>query len=233
MNDIKGLNGVINKGQDMASNRDIKDTLYEQVGRITNALASPKRLELLELLTQAPQSVEALAAELGISVKLASAHLKALRSAQLVDTERQGKYIIYRMASAALPPLLMMLRTLAHDRLLELQQAVSQMAANTTEWQGESREALMRKASQGEVVVIDVRPAREFERQHLPHARSMPLSELRQRVAELPAGKPVVAYCRGPYCLMSADAVRILQAHGFEASQLREGINEWPALALM
>ena len=213
----------------MLSNRTLKDTLYEQVARITNALASPKRLELLELLTQAPQSVEALAAELGISVKLASAHLKALRTAQLVETERQGKYIIYRIASAQVPGLLVGLRTLAESRLLELRQAVGQMATATTEWQGESREALMQKARNGEVVVIDVRPAREFERQHLPHARSLPLAELRQRLSELPPGIPVVAYCRGPYCLMSADAVRILQAHGVAASQLREGVNEWTA----
>ena len=216
----------------MVSNRSIKDTLYEQVARITNALASPKRLELLELLCQAPQSVEALATGLGISVKLASAHLKALRTSQLVQTERQGKYIIYRIASAQVPGLLAMLRTLAEDRLLELQLAVQHLAASTHEWQGEGPDGLIRKASQGEVVVIDVRPAREFDHRHLPHARSLPLAELRQRLAELPPGLPVVAYCRGPYCLMSADAVRILQAHGFEASQLREGISAWTTAEL-
>ncbi len=218
-------------GRPSVSNRSLKDTLYEQVARITNALASPKRLELLELLTQAPQSVEALAAELGISVKLASAHLKALRVAQLVETQRHGKYIIYRLSSPFVPALLVMLRNLAEGRLLELQQAVGQLARATAEWQGESREALLNKARNGDVVVIDVRPAREYEHAHLPYARSLPLAELRQRLAELPPGKPVVAYCRGPYCLMSADAVRILQAHGIEAVQLRAGINEWQTIA--
>ncbi|MDO8651477.1 MAG: metalloregulator ArsR/SmtB family transcription factor [Undibacterium sp.] len=211
----------------MKPNREIKQALYEQVARIAKAMASPKRLELIELLCQAPKSVDTLAREADISVKLASAHLKELRLARLVDTERQGKQIIYRIASPDVPRFWVLLRTLAEDRLFELQDALRQLSAASNEWQGASSDELLRKASEGAVVVIDVRPIAEFEQKHLPFARSIPLAELRARLAELPKDKPVVAYCRGPYCLMSADAVRLLQEHGYMASQLRQGVNEW------
>lgn len=214
----------------MSTNRVPKDALYEQVARIAKAAASPKRLELIELLCQAPKSVDVLAREAGISIKLASAHLKELRSTRLVDTERQGKHIIYRIASPEVPRFWVLLRTLAEDRLFELQDALRQLTASNGEWRGEDRSELLRKARAGEVVVIDVRPPDEFEQAHLPFARSMPLAELRARVAELPRDKPIVAYCRGPYCLMSADAVRLLQEQGYTALQLREGVAEWGAL---
>lgn len=208
----------------MTTNREIKDLLFEQVARIAKALASPKRLELIELLCQAPKSVEELANDAGISVKLVSAHLKELRGARLVETDRQGKYIIYRIASHDVAPFWSQLRALAEDRLFELQDALKQLSSSSKEWQGESRDELLRKARLGEVVVIDVRPIAEFEHGHLPYARSMPLGELRTRLAELPKDKPIVAYCRGPYCFMSVDAVRLLQEQGYCASQLREGV---------
>ena len=215
----------------MSTNREIKDALFEQVARIAKAVASPKRLELVELLCQAPKAVETLASEAGISVKLASAHLKELRTARLVDTERQGKRIIYRIASPEVPRFWVLLRTLAEDRLFELQDALRQLSAANGEWRGENHEELLRKARDGEVVVIDVRPVNEYEQAHLPFARSMPLPELRTRLADLPKDKPIVAYCRGPYCLMSADAVQLLQEHGYTALQLRAGVNEWTAAA--
>ena len=211
----------------MRTNREIKDALFDQVARMAKAVASPKRLELLDLLCQAPKSVETLSRESGISVKLASAHLKELRLARLVETERQGKYMIYRIASTEVPRFWVALRGLAENRLFELQDALRQLSANSSEWHGESHAELLRKARQGEVVVIDVRPASEFEQQHLQYARSMPLEELRSRLAELSKDVPIVAYCRGPYCLMSADAVRLLQEQGYSASQMRDGVNEW------
>jgi rhodanese-related sulfurtransferase len=211
----------------MSTNRDIKDALFEQVARIAKAAASPKRLELIELLCQAPKPVETLAREAGISVKLASAHLKELRTARLVDTERHGKHIVYSIASPEVPRFWVLLRCLAEDRLFELQDALRQLAASSTEWHGASRDELLRKARDGEVVVIDVRPAGEFEQAHLPFARSMPLPELRARLSELPKDRPIVAYCRGPFCLMSVDAVALLQSQGFTALQLRDGVAEW------
>lgn len=211
----------------MTSNRIIKDALYEQVARIAKAAASPKRLELIELLCQSPKTVEALAREAGISVKLTSAHLKELKSARLVETERQGKYISYRLASKDVTRFWVTIRLLAEDRLFELQDALRQLSAATQEWVGNSRDELLTKAKKGEVIVIDVRPGEEYEAGHLPFARSMPLAELKIRLAELPKDKPVIAYCRGPFCLMSVDAVQLLRSKGFEALQLREGVAEW------
>jgi rhodanese-related sulfurtransferase/DNA-binding CsgD family transcriptional regulator len=211
----------------MTTNRTIKDALYEQVARIAKASASPKRLELIELLGQSPKTVEALALEAGISAKLVSAHLKELKSARLVEAERQGKYIIYRLASAEVGQLWVTLRLLAEDRLFELQDALRQLSAATHEWVGNSREELLNKAKSGEVIVIDVRPGEEYAVGHVPFARSMPLAELRNRLAELPKDRPVIAYCRGPFCLMSSDAVRLLRDQGIDALQMREGVVEW------
>ncbi|GAC1332153.1 MAG: metalloregulator ArsR/SmtB family transcription factor [Collimonas sp.] len=211
----------------MTTNRTIKDALYEQVARIAKAASSPKRLELIDLLCQSPKTVEVLARDAGISVKLASAHLKELRSARMLETERQGKYVIYRLASKDVAQFWVTTRLLAEDRLFELQEALRQMSAATHEWVGNSREELLTKAKSGEVVVIDVRPGDEYDAGHLPFARSMPLAELKNRLAELPQGKPVIAYCRGPFCLMSADAVRLLRERGINALQLRDGVAEW------
>lgn len=211
----------------MTTNRTIKDALYEQVARIAKAAASPKRLELIELLGQSPKTVEALAQEAGISGKLVSAHLKELKSARLVEAERHGKYIIYRLASGEVGQLWVMLRVLAEDRLFELQDALRQLSAATHEWVGNSRAELLNKAKSGEVIVIDVRPGEEYQAGHLPFARSMPLAELKNRLAELPKDRPVIAYCRGPFCLMSSDAVRLLRGQGIDALQMREGVVEW------
>lgn len=211
----------------MSSNRQIKDALFEQVARIGKAVSSPKRLELIGLLCQAPKPVETLARETAISVKLASAHLKELRNAHLVDTERSGKQIIYRIATPEVPRFLTLMRTLAEDRLFELQDALRNIAASAEEWRPESRKELLRKAKDGEVTVIDVRPQSEYDTKHIPFARSIPIDELRARLAELPKDKPVVAYCRGPYCLMSADAVALLKEHGFVAYRLPESVTEF------
>lgn len=211
----------------MTTNRTIKDALYEQVARIAKAASSPKRLELIELLCQAPKTVEVLAQQAGISTKLASAHLKELKSTRLVETERQGKYIVYRLASEDVARFWVTLRLLAEDRLFELQDAVRQLGSATHEWVGNDRDELLAKAKKGDVIVIDVRPGDEYEAGHLPYARSMPLAELKARLAELPKGKPVIAYCRGPFCLMSADAVKLLRRKGFQALQLRDGVAEW------
>jgi rhodanese-related sulfurtransferase len=211
----------------MTTNRIIKDALYEQVARIAKAASSPKRLELIELLGQAPKTVEALAKDADISAKLVSAHLKELKAARFVESERQGKYVVYRLASNEVAQLWVTLRVLAEDRLFELQDGLRQLSAATHEWVGNSREELLVKARSGDVIVIDVRPGEEYAAGHLPFARSMPLAELKHRLAELPKDRPVIAYCRGPFCLMSTDAVRLLRDQGIDAVQMREGVVEW------
>jgi rhodanese-related sulfurtransferase len=216
----------------MTEGREIKNVLYELVARIAKAVASPKRLELLELLSQAPKSVEILAREAEINVTLASAHLKELRANRLVETERKGKNVIYRLASPDIARLWVALRMLAEDRLFELQEAMRELGAPDSRWHGENREALLRKARRGDVVVLDVRPSDEYEQRHLPFARSLPLAELRARLAELPKDKPIVAYCRGPFCVMSSEAVKLLAKRGFRVSKLADGVSEWMAAGL-
>ncbi|MFA4969867.1 MAG: metalloregulator ArsR/SmtB family transcription factor [Sulfuritalea sp.] len=211
----------------MNSPRHIKDLLYEQVARIGKAASSPKRLELIELLCQGEKTVDTLAREASISMKLASAHLRELRAARLVETEKQGKYVIYRIANRAVAEFWVSIRSLAEDRLVELRMVIQQMVSHPGELAPQDRESLVKLARKGDVVVLDVRPADEFLAAHLPFARSIPIDELKLRLAELPKGKTIVAYCRGPYCLMARDAVELLHKKGYDALRLPEGVAEW------
>lgn len=212
--------------------RDAKDRLYEQVARIGKALASPKRLELIELLCQGEKSVETLASQAAISLKLASAHLRELRLSRLVETRKEGKYVLYRLAGHGVAELWVKLRCEAEERLVELQMALASLAVHRDELEGLDRGAILKKARAGEVLVLDVRPGEEFATAHLPHARSLPLDELRKRLAELPKDVPVVAYCRGPFCVMAKTAVQLLRRKGFRAFHLTDGVAEWRARGL-
>jgi rhodanese-related sulfurtransferase/DNA-binding CsgD family transcriptional regulator len=212
--------------------REIKDRLYEQVARIGKAVASPKRLELIELLCQGEKSVELLAAQAEISVKLASAHLRELRLARLVDTRKDGKYVVYRLASASVADLWVSLRAQAEERLVELQVALSNLVSHRDELEGVDRKTMLKKAATGELLVLDVRPAAEYAVAHLPHARSLPVDELKKRLAELPKDTPLVAYCRGPFCLMAKSAVDLLRKRGYQAFHLSDGVAEWRAQGL-
>lgn len=212
--------------------RELKNQLYEQVARLGKALASPKRLELIELLCQGEKTVEMLAAQSGISVKLASAHLRELRLAHLVGTRKDGKYVLYRLAGIGVADLWVSLRAEAEERLVELQMALRSIVEHGEDLQGVARADILRRAAAGEVVVLDVRPAEEFAAAHLPHARSLPVTEIRKRLAEVPKNVPIVAYCRGPFCLMAKDAVELLRKKGYQAFQLGDGVAEWRARGL-
>lgn len=211
----------------MTNSREIKDLLYEQVARISKAASSPKRLELIEVLCQGEKRVEQLASDTELSVKLTSAHLKELKTARLVENRRDGKNIYYRLADPRVADLWVMLRELAEERLLELQAAMRELITQSDELSPISGAELLAQAHQGELVVIDVRPEAEYAVAHLPFARSIPLSELKQRLNEIPANKTVVAYCRGPFCLMAKDAVELLRQQGINASRLETGVAEW------
>ncbi len=212
--------------------RKLKDLLYEQVARIGKAVSSPKRLELLEVLAQGEKTVEELAGELSIDIKLASAHLKALKDARLVDSRREGKYVIHRLSGADVAGLWVSLREVAEEHLLELRMALDQMTADPSKLTSLGREALLEQARGGAVVVIDVRPRDEYDTAHLPCARSMPVAEIERRLSELPRDKEIVAYCRGPFCLLSDEAVRLLAAKGYRVSKIADGVSEWQAAGL-
>jgi rhodanese-related sulfurtransferase len=214
------------------SNRTLKNLLYEQVARIAKAAANPKRLELIEILCQGEKSVEQLAADAEISMKLASAHLKELKQARLAEARRDGRNIYYSLVDRHVADFWVMLRTLAEERLLELQAATRELAARPDELAPMDRARLLEQARRGEVIVIDVRPDVEYATAHLPHARSIPLAELKARLSEIPPDKPVVAYCRGPFCVMAKEAVEMLAREGIRAMRLEDGVAEWRARGL-
>ena len=196
------------------------------------ALASPKRLEILELLAQGDKAVETLAASVAIDVKLASAHLKALKEARLVQSQREGKRMVYQLSGGDVAQLGVMLRQVAEEHLLELRLALQQMMAEPDQLASVGRKELLAQAKRGEVIVLDVRPQEEYDTAHLPYARSLPLSELAQRLTELSRDIEIVAYCRGPFCLMSDEAVKLLLAHGYRARKTLDGVSEWQAAGL-
>lgn len=212
--------------------RLLKDLLYKQVARIGKAVSSPKRLELLELLAQGEKTVETLAGELAVDVKLTSAHLKALKEARLVASRRDGKFVIYRLSGQDVARLWVMLREVAEEHLVELRVALGQMVSDPSRLAAVGRQALLERAQRGEIVVIDVRPQNEYETAHLPFARSMPVAELERRLTELPLDKEIVAYCRGPFCLLSDEAVALLAAKGYRVRKILDGVSEWEAAGL-
>ena len=214
------------------NHRALKDLLYEQVARVGKALASPKRLEILELLAQGDKAVETLAAGVAIDVKLASAHLKALKEARLVQSRREGKRMVYQLSGGDVAQLGVMLRQVAEEHLVELRLALQQMMAEPDQLASVGRKELLAQAKRGEVIVLDVRPQDEYDTAHLPYARSLPLSELAQRLTELSRDIEIVAYCRGPFCLMSDEAVKLLLAHGYRARKTLDGVSEWQAAGL-
>lgn len=216
----------------MKTSREIKNLLYEQVARIGKAASSPKRLELVELLSQGEKSVEQLAADAEISIKLASAHLKELKAARLVEARRDGKNMYYSLVDSRVADLWVMLRELAEERLLELQAAMKALVARPDELTPLTGADLLLQAQRGDIIVIDVRPESEYETAHLPYARSVPVSELKQRLNELPNDRPVVAYCRGPFCLMAKEAVELLTQEGYRAWRFEDGVAEWRSQGL-
>jgi rhodanese-related sulfurtransferase/DNA-binding transcriptional ArsR family regulator len=211
------------------TSRDHKRAAYEQLARIGKAIAAPKRLELLDLLCQAPRTVESIAQQAALSIANASQHLQVLRAARLVDSEKKGLHVEYRLADESVLRLLHSCREIAHSRLAEMNQIVRAFAPGTEELEPVATEELLRRMREGEVTVLDVRPAQEYRCGHFPGAISVPLAELKKVVATLPKTKEVVAYCRGPYCVMALEAVAVLRKKGFRAHRLEQGVIEWRA----
>lgn len=211
------------------AHRRFKDSIYDQFARISKALSAPKRLELLDLLCQGPRTVEALANQASISTANASQHLQALRAARLVDAEKKGLYVEYRVANEDVARFFVNLRTLAETRLAEVEQVTRHYFEKRGAMEPVAADELLRRVRLGAVTVLDVRPAEEYRAGHIPGALSIPVDELAARLDELPRGRDVVAYCRGPYCVMALEAVALLQEHGYVAQHLKEGVLEWRA----
>ena len=211
------------------SHRPFKQRLYVEFARVGNALASDRRLELLDLLAQGPRHVEALAKEADMSVANASQHLQVLRQARLVETERQGTKVLYRLASARVLNLWLALRSVAETQLAEVGQVAGEFAVEGANGLDVPRDELERLIKKDGAVLIDVRPAIEYASGHLPGAVSVPVDELPERLKELPRDRRIIAYCRGAYCFFADEAVALLREHGFDAHRLEGGWPEWVA----
>jgi rhodanese-related sulfurtransferase/DNA-binding transcriptional ArsR family regulator len=206
--------------------RPFKQRLYPQFARIARAMASDRRLELLDLLAQAPRHVDALAAETEMSVANVSQHLQVLKAAHLVEAEKEGTKAVYRLAGDDVLRLWLALRTVAEKRLPEVDRIVEEFAVPGAENTLALAE-LERRLEKGSVTLIDVRPALEYASGHLPGAISVPPDEVAQRIEHLPRDRTVVAYCRGAYCLFADEAVAYLRQNGFDAYRLDVGWPEW------
>ncbi len=211
-------------------NRLFKDAIYEQFARIGKAVSSPKRLELLDLLCQGPRTVEVLAKESGLTVANASQHLQVLRTSRLVETEKEGLFVIYRLADQAVCEFFRAMRVLAESRLAEVEQIKRQFLEGREGMEPVDREKLLELVRQGAVTVLDVRPVEEFKAGHLDGALSIPLKDLQLRLSDLPRDQEIAAYCRGPYCVLSVEAVEMLRAEGFQAIRIEEGIQDFRAM---
>jgi rhodanese-related sulfurtransferase len=212
--------------------RAFKDQLYEQFARISKALANPHRLELLEVLAQCERTVEALAEETGLTVANASQHLQILRAAHLVDARREGVSMYYRLADDSVFTMWQAIRTVGEAQLAEIDRVVETYLHDRRDFQPMTAQELLRRLNDEQVIVLDVRPTEEYTVRHLPHARSLPMTELEARLAELPVDKEIIAYCRGPYCVFADEAVALLRARGYQAHRLAEGLPDWRALGL-
>ncbi|HEX5878645.1 MAG TPA: metalloregulator ArsR/SmtB family transcription factor [Actinomycetota bacterium] len=213
--------------------REAKRALFDEFGRIGKALASGRRIELVDVLANGERTVEAVAGEVGLSVANTSQHLQILRQAGLVASRREGTSVHYRLAAPEVFELWRTLRTLAGARLAEVERLAAAYLGGRDELEPVSREELARRLEDGDdLIVLDVRPAAEHAAGHLPGAVSIPVGELRRRLAELPADREIVAYCRGPYCAFAHEAVALLRQEGFAAWRLEDGLPEWQAAGL-
>jgi rhodanese-related sulfurtransferase len=212
--------------------REFKDRLYSQFARVGQALASPRRLELLDLLAQGERSVEELATEASLPIANTSQHLRLLHQAELVITRREGARILYRLAGPEVFTLWQALRAAGEAQLAEIDRVTAAFLGQREEMEAVGPDELLRRLAADEVFLLDVRPALEYQQGHIAGAQSIPLDELAERIEELPQGRPIVAYCRGPYCVFADEAVELLSAQGVRAARLTTGYPDWAAAGL-
>lgn len=209
------------------STQPFKRTLFEQFARIGKALSNGIRLEILELLAQGERSVDSLAGALGQPVANVSQHLQQLRQSGLVLPRKEGKFVIYRLAGDEVVRLIKALQTVGESNLAEVERMVVSFLATKDSLEPVPATELLERAREGLVTVLDVRPSVEFQAGHIPGAMNVPLDELEARLSELPEDREIVAYCRGPYCMLAFEAVAKLRAKGRDARRLEDGLPEW------
>jgi rhodanese-related sulfurtransferase len=214
------------------SSRQFKDAIYEQFSRIGKAVSSPKRLEMLDLLCQGEKTVETLSTETGLTLANTSQHLQTLKAARLVDAEKEGLYVKYRLADETVCEFFRAMRVLAENRLAEVDMIKRRFLEGREGMEPVNRDDLLKRVIEGGVTVLDVRPVDEYRTGHIPGALSVPLGHLKELLSKLPKDQEIVAYCRGPYCVLAVQAVEMLRAKGFNAVRLEESVQDWRAMGL-
>jgi rhodanese-related sulfurtransferase/DNA-binding transcriptional ArsR family regulator len=217
---------------DAAAHREFKDRLFGQFARVSKALASPKRLEIVDLLAQGERTVEEIARETDMSVASASQHLQALKGARMVEARREGLYAHYRLADEDVFRTWQAVRALGESRLAEVDRVVETYLEDRDALEAVDVMELMERLSDGSVMVLDVRPEEEYQAGHIPGAHSVPVEKLEAYLEEIPKNQEVVAYCRGPYCVFSDEAVALLSSHGYRVKRLAEGLPDWRAAGM-
>ena len=212
------------------SRPQVRDALLAHFARIGRAVSSPSRLKLLDLLAQGEKNVETLARHAGLSVKNTSAHLRALRAVSLVEDRREGLHVYYALADEAVVGFLRSLEDLARRHIGEVERIVREQFEALDELEPLGADELQERMRAGEIILLDVRPPDEYRAGHIPGAISIPVGELERRLAEIPPDREVVAYCRGPYCVLSVEAIAALHREGRPARRLAVGLPDWRAL---
>jgi rhodanese-related sulfurtransferase len=215
----------------MNPNRRFKDDIYEQFARIGKAISSPKRIELLDILCQGERTVENLAKQAELTIANTSQHLQVLKNSRLVEQEKKGLYVVYRPAPMVCE-LILFLRRVAEDRIAEIEQIKNRFFEGKKGMEPLDRDALIVRMQKQTVVILDARPPEEFKAGHINGAISVPMAELEFMMGQLPKDQEIVAYCRGPYCILSVQAVELLNEKGFQAVRLEEGVRDWQAMGL-
>lgn len=212
--------------------RDFKNKVYEELAKITKALANPHRLEIIELLAQGEFSVEQIAIQTSLSVANASQHLQVLKTAQLVDITRQGNFIHYRLANTNVFKTWKALRELGMERIATIEKLVRDFRQSKFKFESVTIDQLIMKIESGKITILDVRPEAEFNTGHIANAISIPIEQLADRMKELPKKNEIIAYCRGPFCVYADEAVAFLTKAGYKAMRLEEGFPDWSIMGL-
>lgn len=209
------------------STTSLKTQVYQELSRVTHAISNPKRMELIDILSQKNFSVEELSKEISMTVASTSQHLQVLKAARLVETERNGNFIIYRISDDSVLKLVSIVKELGFRKIAEIEKLVNDFKADKNILESVTLDELLTRTKQEQIMLIDVRPEAEYKTGHIPNAVSIPLAQLKKRIPELPKGKTIIAYCRGPLCVMAADAVKLLQSKKIKAFRMEEGYVEW------
>lgn len=212
--------------------REFKDKVYSELAKITKSMANPHRLEIIELLAQGEFSVEQIAEQTNLSIANASQHLQVLKVAHLVDINRQGNFIYYRLANSNVFKAWKALRELGVERIATIEKLVKDFRQSKFKFESVTINGLLKKMESGNLTILDVRPETEFNKGHIANAISIPVDELKKRLNELPKRIEIVAYCRGPFCVYADEAVALLSNAGYKAIRLEEGFPDWSLMGL-